>query len=66
MIYLGITKVNMLDAKPIYTPMVASTQLSVAMGTPLDDSFLCRSKIGALQYVLLTRLDLSFVVNKLC
>lgn len=56
----------MLDAKPVSTPMEASTQLSITMGTPLDDPFPYISTIGALQYVLLTRPDLSFVVNKLC
>lgn len=40
--------------------------LSLTDGTPLDDATAYRSIVGALQYVTLTRPDISFVVNRVC
>ena len=55
----------MLEAKPLSSPMASSTNLFVFEGDPLLDATLYRSTVGALQYLSLTRLDITFIVNKL-
>ncbi|KAK1698711.1 hypothetical protein QYE76_015408 [Lolium multiflorum] len=61
-----LAKVGMLDCKPAPTPLSPSEPLSLHEGTPLgpEDSSQYRSIVGALQYLTLTRPDLSFSVNK--
>jgi histone deacetylase 1/2 len=61
-------RVNMENCNPTSTPLVATEQLSRESGTPLgsNDSFRYRSVVGALQYLTLTRPDISFAVNKVC
>jgi histone deacetylase 1/2 len=63
-----LAKVGMLDCKPAPTPLSPSEPLSLHEGTLLgpEDSSQYRSIIGALQYLTLTRPDLSFSVNKVC
>ncbi|KAL6319642.1 hypothetical protein AAG906_020719 [Vitis piasezkii] len=58
--YIASTKHSTILSKPL------GKQLSLANGEPLFDPTLYRSTIGALQYVTLTHLDISFVVNKAC
>ena len=50
------------------TPLAASETLARDSGTLLgaDDSFMYRSIVGGLQYLTLTRPDISFAVNKVC
>lgn len=60
-----IEKHNMTGAKPSSTPLCTSTSLHLHDGTATVDSSLFRSIIGALQYVTLTRPDVSFAINKL-
>lgn len=61
-------KAKMKNCKPVDTPLSITEKLSVAEGTKLgpEDSTKYRSMVGALQYLTLTRPDLSFVVNKVC
>jgi hypothetical protein len=61
-----LTKTNMINCRPISTPMSSSDKISKYDGSPLssDDTTLYRSTVGALQYLMMTRLDISFVVNK--
>ncbi|XP_059451553.1 uncharacterized mitochondrial protein AtMg00810-like [Corylus avellana] len=54
----------MMFAKPISSPMSASFPLSKFDGSTITDPSLYRSTIGSLQYLSLTRPDLSFSVNK--
>ena len=56
------------NCRPVPTPMSATDKLSRALGHPLgtDDTFRYRSLVGGLQYLTLTRPDLSFGVNKVC
>jgi hypothetical protein len=53
---------------PSPTPMVSSEKLSSTDGTPLsaEESTRYRSIVGGLQYLTMTRPDLSFAVNKVC
>lgn len=48
------------------TPMVPTCQLSVHEGNPVDDAHFYWSIVGALQYVVITRPDIAFAVNKVC
>nr|XP_040249224.1 uncharacterized mitochondrial protein AtMg00810-like [Aegilops tauschii subsp. strangulata] len=60
--------VSMENCKPTSTPLSTSEQLARVSGRPLsiDDSFRYRSVVGGLQYLTLTRPDISFAVNKVC
>uniref|UniRef100_A0A2N9F0Q1 Uncharacterized protein n=1 Tax=Fagus sylvatica TaxID=28930 RepID=A0A2N9F0Q1_FAGSY len=60
-----LRRTNMLEAKPIASPMASSTSLSAYEGEPFPDHTLFRSTIGALQYLSITRPDIAFTVNKL-
>ncbi|BBG99180.1 hypothetical protein Prudu_008784, partial [Prunus dulcis] len=57
---------HLADIKPIDTPMASSSKLSKSDGEPLSNPQQYRSIVGALQYVTLTRPELSFSVNKVC
>jgi histone deacetylase 1/2 len=61
-------RVNMENCNPSSTPLVATEQLARDTGTTLssDDAFRYRSVVGGLQYLTLTRPDVSFAVNKVC
>jgi hypothetical protein len=59
-----LTKTNMLLAKPISTPLSASTTLSRFEGSTITDPTSYRSTVGSLQYLSLTRPDIAFAVNK--
>jgi histone deacetylase 1/2 len=63
-----LKRVNMANCKPVSTPLSTSEKLSTYEGTPLgpNDSISYRSVVGALQYLTLTRPDISFAVNKVC
>jgi len=54
----------MFDAKPIKTLMSTAHTLSLLSDDTLPDPSPYRSLVGALQYLSLTRPDISFVVNK--
>ena len=58
----------MRNCKPAPTPLSSSEQLSLNDGTPLgpENNTQYRSIVGALQYLTLTRPDLSYSVNKVC
>ena len=53
----------MLEAKPVSTPWSPGMQLHSKNGTPFRDPTLFHSIVGALQYLTITRPDLSFAVN---
>jgi len=63
-----LRRVNMADCKPVSTPLSTSEKLSIYEGVPLgpEDMTRYRSIVGALQYLTLTRPDISFSVNKVC
>jgi histone deacetylase 1/2 len=63
-----LRRANMWLCNPVETPISTSERLSVTEGSVLgeEDSTNYRSVVGALQYLTLTRPDLSFAVNKVC
>jgi histone deacetylase 1/2 len=63
-----LRRTGMINYKPANTPMSTTDKLSAYEGTPLSaaDSTRFRSIVGALQYLTLTRPDISFAVNKVC
>ncbi|KAG8499625.1 hypothetical protein CXB51_006222 [Gossypium anomalum] len=61
-----LKKADMLGAAVTPTPMVSMPKLVTSDGnSPLVDAYLYRSVVGMLQYLCITRPDLSFCVNKL-
>lgn len=60
-----LEKFDMEGAKPSPTPLSQSAILTLHDGTPATDSTHYRKILGALQYLNLTRPDLSFAINKL-
>lgn len=61
-----LARSSLSNAKPITTPMVSSSRLSKSDGDPLSDPTEYRSHAGALQYVVLTRPDIAYAVNRIC
>jgi histone deacetylase 1/2 len=63
-----LVKLSMNKCKSSPTPLSASAKLSAHEGDALgpEDSTRYRSVVGALQYLTLTRPDISFSVNKVC
>lgn len=61
-----LDKANMLDAKLAVIPICSTTSLSTFEGDIFDQPTLNQSIVGGLQYLTLTRLDLTLVVNKVC
>jgi hypothetical protein len=63
-----LSRVGMTKYKPSSTPFSASEKLSCDEGEALsaEDSTRYRSIVGALQYLTLTRPEISYAVNKFC
>lgn len=63
-----LQRVCMTDSKPVSTPMATTERLSLYDGDKLGphDASRYRSIVGALQYLTLTRPNISFAVNKVC
>jgi hypothetical protein len=61
-------RVGMGDCKPVNSPMSTSEKLPRFEGTPLgqNDSTQHQSIMGALQYLSLTKPNISFAVNNVC
>ena len=57
-----MARAQLLDSKPITTPMIVSQRLSFE-GVPFADPTLYRSLVGALQYLTITRPDLAHSIN---
>ena len=58
-----LQRFGMCDAKAIGTPLSSLVTLQLNEGAPPADSTLYRQLIGALQYLTLTRPDISFVAT---
>ena len=63
-----LKRVNLSSCNSVNTPLSVSEKLSVTSGHLLgpEDSTRYRSIVGALQYLTLTRMNISFSVNKVC
>ncbi|CAL8999726.1 unnamed protein product [Prunus brigantina] len=59
-----LARTHMTDAKPVLTPIPTSPPL-LKSGSALPDPTEYRTVVGSLQYLLITRPDLAFAVNKL-
>jgi hypothetical protein len=59
-----LQKSNMSEAIPVKTPMSTAHALSLLSDDPLTNPSPYRSLVGALQYLSLTRPNISFAVNK--
>nr|CAN68480.1 hypothetical protein VITISV_007280 [Vitis vinifera] len=61
-----LTRTNMQAIKPIHTPLPTSSSfIKLSSGSPLSDPTKYRTVVGNLQFVSLTRSDISFAVNKM-
>ncbi|XP_018631683.1 uncharacterized mitochondrial protein AtMg00810-like [Nicotiana tomentosiformis] len=61
-----LTKVGMIHCKPLSSPMATNAKLHKGDTPDFDDPSLYRQVVGALQCLILTKRDISFVVNKVC
>ena len=59
------TKHNMLNLNPVSTSLVVGTSLTIHDGVSLVNATMYLQVVGGLQHHWMTRLDISFVVNKL-
>ena len=60
-----LSKHNMLDSKPISTPLAVGTSLTATDGSVPINATMYRQVVGGLQHLLMTCPDISFIVNKL-
>lgn len=60
-----LNRTHMTEAKPAPTPLATSPTLTLQSGTPLSDPTEYRTIVGSLQYLSLTRPDITYTVNKL-
>ncbi|XP_026378128.1 uncharacterized protein LOC113272520 [Papaver somniferum] len=58
-----LTKANMLDYKPSNTPVVKKSRASIHDGVLLDNAAEYRTLVGSLQYLTMTRPDITYEVN---
>jgi hypothetical protein len=63
-----LARVNMQNCRASTTPLSSSERISAYEGSRLEeeDSTNYRSVVGALQYLTMTRPDISYAVNKVC
>lgn len=61
-----LVKANMANANGIASPMASSTKLTKYGSNHVSDPTFFRSIVGGLQYVTVTRPEISYSVNKVC
>lgn len=61
-----LQKTKMVHCKPTRTPLPTGLKLRAGDGDPVEDLHGYWSTVGALQYMTITRSELSFSVNKVC
>ncbi|KAD4584094.1 hypothetical protein E3N88_21695 [Mikania micrantha] len=61
-----LARANLLSAKPVPSPCTTTSSLSLGDSPAFSDPVRYRQLVGALQYVTLSRPDISFAVNKVC
>ncbi|CAH9123810.1 unnamed protein product [Cuscuta epithymum] len=60
-----LSRTKMTSCNGVTTPLASTSKLSINSGKPLADPEEYRSVVGSLQYLALTRPDLSYAINKL-
>ncbi|KAK9077447.1 hypothetical protein SSX86_005784 [Deinandra increscens subsp. villosa] len=61
-----LQRAGLADAKPVSTPITPSANLSQEDSPSFDNPIKYRQVVGALQYVTLSRPDITYAVNKVC
>lgn len=61
-----LSRAGLSQAKPVPSPMTTSANQTLGDSAPYDNPVQYRQIVGALQYVTLSRPDLTFAVNKFC
>jgi histone deacetylase 1/2 len=61
-----LQKFGLDGARPVSTPLAAGSSMSATDGVPLADPSHYRCLVGSLQYLTLTRPDISFAVHHVC
>jgi hypothetical protein len=61
-----LERANMLNCNPIATPIDTNAKVSAHDGPAISDPILYRSLPGALQYLTLTRPEISYAVQQVC
>ncbi|KAB5513661.1 hypothetical protein DKX38_027567 [Salix brachista] len=61
-----LQKFGLDGAKPVNTPLASGASMSATDGVPLNDPSHYRCLVGSLQYLTLTRPDISFAVHQVC
>jgi hypothetical protein len=61
-----LQRAGMLNCKPAATPVDTKAKISATDGALMEDTTFYRSIAGALQYLVLTRPDLAYVVQQAC
>ena len=61
---LGCT--NMVNSRPQPSPMLSSLRLTTDESVSVDDPTLYQSIVSTLQYATITRLEISFSINRVC
>lgn len=61
-----LTRAKMSQSKPVPSPITTTANLALGDSPPFHDPALYRQIVGALQYVTLSRPDITYAVNKVC
>jgi hypothetical protein len=61
-----IKRATMAACKPCTTPVDLQVKLAVNSGPPVQDASQFQSIAGALQYLMFTRSDITYVVQQIC
>ncbi|WOH09592.1 hypothetical protein DCAR_0729050 [Daucus carota subsp. sativus] len=61
-----VERAGMASCKPSATPVDTKSKISATSGTPVDDPARYRRLAGALQYLTITRPDISYAVQQIC
>ena len=61
-----LARAGLSESKPVVSPISSTAHLSLGDSSPFDSPVRYRQIVGALQYVTLSRPDITYAVNKVC